>query len=293
MSYIDINCSYCGKSFQKETRRYNEAIKFGWNFYCSLQCQYKARTKQKEFNCANPSCNKLIKKRPKEISSSKKVFCSYSCSAKVNNQIRELKRIKKHCANENCGKEIKSRNKYCSIKCQWIVNGVSDEEYREIIIDRIKGFYKVNGRIPFKQEMWGIHKPARKIFWTLNNAIIAAGFKPNPVRFANKYIANYGHKCDSLAEKIIDDWLFARKIKHQTKILYHRNRMTADFKIGDTYIEFFGLKGEIKSYDRLIKEKEKLWKEKDLKVIKIYPNDLFPKNKLEQVFAKIIANYKL
>ena len=289
MYYIDVECSYCKKSFQKETKRYNEAIKFGWNFYCSLQCQYKARTKQKKFNCFNPSCNKLIKRRPKEIYTLNKVFCSNSCSAKVNNKIRELKRPKKYCANESCGKEIKRSNKYCSSRCQWIVNSVTNEEYGEVIIDKIKEFYKINGRIPFKQEMWGIHKPARKIFGTWNNAIIAAGFKPNPVRFANKYIAKDGHKCDSMAEKIIDDWLFVRKIKHETKVPYNHHRMTADFKIDNTYVEFFGLQGEVKSYDRLVKEKEILWREENLKVIKIYPNDLFPTNKLDKIFAKILV----
>lgn len=287
MNYKDTDCSCCRKNFKKETRRYNEAIKFGWNFYCSLQCQYKTRTTQKEFNCANPLCNKLIKRRPKEVSSSTKVFCSYSCSAKVNNRIRESNRTKKHCANENCDKEIKSRNKYCSIKCQWIINSVTNEEYREIITDKIKEFYKANGRIPFKHEMWGIHKQTRKIFRTWNNAIIATGFKPNPVKFSNKCIAKDGHKCDSLAEKIIDDWLFIRKIKHETKIPYNYRRMTADFKINDTYVEFFGLQGQVKSYDRLVMEKEALWREKNLKVIKIYPNDLFPKNQLDKIFAKI------
>jgi len=30
------------------------------------------------------------------------------------------------------------------------------------------------------------------------------------------------------------------------------------------------------------------YKEKNLKIIKIYPNDLFPKNKLNQIFAHIL-----
>lgn len=130
-------------------------------------------------------------------------------------------------------------------------------------------------------------KAARNRFGTWNKAIIAAGFKPNPIRFANKYVANDGHKCDSMAEKIIDDWLYEKNIKHETKILYNYHRMTADFKIGDTYIEFFGLQGELESYDKLIKEKERLWKKKNLDVIRIYPGDLFPKNKLEQIFATL------
>ena len=49
---------------------------------------------------------------------------------------------------------------------------------------------------------------------------------------------------------------------------------------------FFGLQGQHERYDKLVKEKEALWKEKNLKIIKIYPNDLFPKNKLDQILLK-------
>ena len=64
--------------------------------------------------------------------------------------------------------------------------------------------------------------------------------------------------------------------------------MTADFKIKDIYVEFFGLQGQLEKYDKLVKEKEALWGERNLNVIKIYPSDLFPKNKLGEIFAKIL-----
>lgn len=288
MHFVSVECKNCKNSFVKETRRYNEAIKFDWNFYCSIKCRYQYKTLAKKYKCFNPECKHIITRAPCDISLSGKFFCSNSCSAKVNNKIRELKRPKKHCANVNCGKEIKRNNKYCSTECQWIVNSVSEEEYQEIIIDKIKEFYKTNGRIPFKQEMWGIYNAVRKTFGTWNKAIIATGYKPNPVKFANKYIAIDGHKCDSMAEKIIDDWLFTKEIKHEIKVPYHYHQMTADFKIRDTYVEFFGLLGQNEKYDRLAKEKEALLREKNLKVIRIYPNDLFPKNNLDQIFAKLL-----
>ena len=151
------------------------------------------------------------------------------------------------------------------------------------IIGELKKFNKENNRIPYKKE-YKHTKAARSRFGTWNKAIIAAGLKPNPVKFANKYIANDGHRCDSLSEKIIDDWLFAKGIKHEIKVPYNYQRMTADFRIGNTYIEFFGLAGKIKSYDNLLKKKQALWKEKNLRAISIYPSDLFPKNNLEKIF---------
>ncbi|OGG27678.1 hypothetical protein A3A59_05870 [Candidatus Gottesmanbacteria bacterium RIFCSPLOWO2_01_FULL_42_10] len=122
---------------------------------------------------------------------------------------------------------------------------------------------------------------------------MAAGFKPNPIKFANKYVANDGHKCDSLAEKIIDDWLFTRNITHITKVPYGQNRMTADFKVNNSLIEFFGLAGELKSYDKLVALKEKLWKEKNLSVIKIYPKDIFPISQLDQVLGHLVKSHAL
>lgn len=244
----------------------------------------------KEYKCFNPECRRIIKRTPCQVSLSGKCFCSNSCSAKVNNKIRDLKRPKKYCANKDCGKEIKRSNEYCSSKCQWIVNSVNKEEYQEIITDKINEFYKTNGRIPYKQEMWGIYSAIKRIFGTWNKAIISAGLKPNPVKFASKYIAKDGHKCDSLAEKIIDDWLFSKNIKHETKIPYNYHNMTADFRIGNTYVEFFGLQGQLKKYDKLIKEKEVFCKENNLKLIKIYPNNLFPKNKLSDIFSQLILN---
>jgi len=284
----EVTCSYCRKVYLRPSNRINEAIKFGWKQYCSPECHSKEKNSKILLKCSNPRCRKTYLRKKSEIPTSNKTFCSNSCVAIINNKTRDLNKPKNYCVNTNCDKEISRKNKYCSVKCQWIVNSVSDEEYKEIIIEKIKEFYKTNGRIPFKQEMWGIYNAVRKIFGTWNNAVIAAGFKPNPVKFANKYIAEDGHKCDSMAEKIIDDWLFIKKIKHKTKVPYKHHRMTADFKINDIYVEFFGLQGKIESYDKLIKEKEEHYKEKNLKVIKIYPNDLFPKNKLNQIFAKLI-----
>lgn len=115
-----------------------------------------------------------------------------------------------------------------------------------------------------------------------------AGLVPNPVKFANKFIANDGHKCDSLAEKIIDDWLNARHIHHEIHVRYQGTRFTSDFKIGNTFVEFFGLKGQLKKYNELMDQKLQLIREKKLKLIPIYPEDLFPPSKLDNILTNIL-----
>lgn len=160
---------------------------------------------------------------------------------------------------------------------------------REKLITLIKEFYELNKRIPTKRDFVSVYRPILRVFGTWNNAIEAAGFEPNPVMFAKKYIANDGHRCDSLAEKIIDDWLTARKIKHKVNVPYPENKsLTADFVVNGKWIEFFGLDGELKSYDRLKKKKLKLVRKHYLKLIAIYPQDLFPECKLSQILSSLI-----
>jgi len=160
---------------------------------------------------------------------------------------------------------------------------------REKLLEYLKEFNKKNGRIPVKREFMAKYRAFLRVFGTWNKAIEAAGLSPNPVLFAKKYTANDGHRCDSLAEKIIDDWFFARKIKHKINFPYPNSKYTADFKVGDILIEFFGLHGELKSYDQLMEKKLNLVKEYNLKLISIYPKDIFPEFKLDQVFGCLIT----
>ncbi|MDO8515554.1 MAG: hypothetical protein Q7S14_03570 [bacterium] len=181
-----------------------------------------------------------------------------------------------------CGKNYRYNKGYCSRSCKekdQIVNS-------NLILQEIKEFYSKKGRIPYKQEFFH-SKSARLRFGTWNKAVEAAGFPPNPVRFANKYIANDGHKCDSLAEKIIDDWLNFKKFNHLKSPRYPDSKFTSDFKIGDTYIEFFGLANGLEKYDRLKTEKLKMIEENNYKLISIYPKDIFPQSNLDLVLKDL------
>lgn len=132
--------------------------------------------------------------------------------------------------------------------------------------------------------MYGAYKEARIFYGSWNKAIEAAGFKPNLVMFALKHMAKDGHQCDSLAEKIIDDWLADNEIPHKRSVPYPLNKtLTADFVVGKTWIEFFGLAGMLKDYDRLLNEKRSIAKKYKLNFIELYPKDLFPKNRLGDI----------
>lgn len=232
----------------------------------------KSRQKREILFCENLKCRKKLERTSSSISNHN--YCSHSCAAFVSNEAHSRNPgVVKICA--HCSKEFKSRAKYCSRRCKNLGETIPGKE----LLDQIKDFVKKNDRVPYKKEFTHNHA-ARLRFGTWNNAIKAAGFDPNPVMFANKHVAKDGHKCDSFAEKIIDDWLHANKINHKRGVPYPSNeKFTCDFVVGDKWIEFFGLHGEHERYDQLWEQKLKIAKKHKLNFIGIYPEDIFKSNK--------------
>lgn len=285
-----IICDYCHREFERDNRHIHEAEKFNWKQFCSIKCQKNYRRTGKVLICGNKKCKRKFYRQIGEMKKNKNYFCSNHCAAVFNNEIRSVNKRTKKCANPDCKNLILSARIYCSqicfLKCVNLVPSVNRIDkiiYKERVIKAIKIFVKNNNRVPFKVEMRNLYRPARIAFGTWNNAVKAAGFKPNKLKFTHKYIANDKHVCDSLAEKIIDDWLFARKISHQRGVYYpNQKKFKTDFKVGNYWIEFFGLTGQLKTYDVLKKKKLELIKILRLKLIKIYPRDLFPVNLLDK-----------
>lgn len=282
MEFIEVKCEKCGKSTLKPLRRVKESKKRNWKNYCNFTCQYSAKNKQKLIICANPSCHNSFLRKKSGVSLSGNNFCSRSCAAVVNNK-KHPKRKQKIKICRMCGRRFTGDKKYyCSLLCKHNSLKVSKEK----IINDIKTFYRNNGRIPVKREY--IHtKATRARFGSWNKAIIAAGFDPNPVLFAKKHIALDGHKCDSFAEFILDNWLFKNNIPHEIHVPYPSSLMSSDFLVGDMRLEFIGLENESKKYDRLLKRKRLMIKNQKFKVKEIYPRDLFPKNNLDSILEDL------
>ena len=149
------------------------------------------------------------------------------------------------------------------MKCR---GGTEPKYTRQKLINAIR--QKVEGlqRIPTRREMKE-SKTCQKIFGSWNNAIIAAGFKPNRSHSQRMYKrtitkASDGHPCDSISEAIIDNWLAKNNIFHKRDICYPTTNHKADWEISignkKIFIEYFGLANDSPRYDRSIKEKKKL-----------------------------------
>ena len=155
----------------------------------------------------------------------------------------------------------------------------SDDE----LIEKIRSFYDCNGRIPLKRELNAL-RIFRDRFGSWNNAVRLAGFDPNPVLFANKFMAKDGHKCDSFTERIIDDWMHRRGIAHDRGVRYGTTKMTVDFFIKPNIaVEFFGLAGVQKKYDSIIPRKRALCEKLGWRLIEIYPRDVFEDKRLPEL----------
>lgn len=158
---------------------------------------------------------------------------------------------------------------------------------KEQLIDKIKDFRNKFGRIPTKREFYRHWQPYLRVFGSWNNAIMSAGFEPNPEIFARKWEAKDGHLCDSSSEKIIDDFLSKNSISHERNVYYpNQKKFKTDFLINGKYwIEFAGLKGVLKRYDLLFERKKSMAKKNGINIVEICPQDLFPKERLTSCFA--------
>ncbi|MFH1161849.1 MAG: hypothetical protein V1696_01045 [Candidatus Jorgensenbacteria bacterium] len=184
------------------------------------------------------------------------------------------KRRHKHVFTEQEKEAMRER-----LKPHWYKNTYKDTD----LIGKIQNFYSKNGRIPLKREFNSL-RVFRVHFGSWNNAIRLAGFEPNPVLFSKKFTANDGHPCDSFTEKVIDDWLYKRSIRHKRHVPYFGTKMTADFSLGPSVmLEFFGLAGVQKQYDKLLERKRQICRERGIHLIEVYPRDLFPRNQLSRL----------
>ena len=77
-----------------------------------------------------------------------------------------------------------------------------------------------------------------------------------------------GHYVKSKMEKAVDDFLSTHGIPHEVYPTIPHSHYTADFKVGDVYIEVWGLKGR-KDYDEAMKKKIEHYRMHSIRMISI------------------------
>lgn len=292
-----VSCKNCNKIFYRPNGRYNEAVKFNWNQYCSKKCEYKNRTTKKILACEN--CGENFERELSAVS--KHNFCSRSCAAIINNKKYEHRRmlpIFRTC--KQCRKKYRKstgNKKYCSRFCRNTAMQYTKGE----LLEAIKNAFKKLKRVPARRELpKGINDACRKSFGSWNKAVSTAGFIPNRSHNDRMYkrikaVAEDGHLCDSVSELLIDNWLYKNNILHKKDVFYPTTQHKTDWQIifdnQKIFVEYFGLANDSPRYDRCIKEKLKLCNKNNVSLIAIYPKDLYPKNFLEDNLKNKFKNY--
>jgi len=182
-----------------------------------------------------------------------------------------------------CKKKYKKENlKYCSLLCRRRAEGKTKKE----LLGFIKKSAEKLKRTPTKRELKSISNLCCKNFGTWNNAVLAANLTPNRSHDNRMYKriktkALDGHLCDSISELIIDNWLTENNIYHQKNIPYpetqHKADWGIDFKGKIIFVEYFGLAKDSPRYDLSILKKKALCQKHKIKLISIYPQNLYPK----------------
>jgi len=139
----------------------------------------------------------------------------------------------------------------------------------------IKVIKLLNDMPPYKKSF---HTPYgyKEVFGSWIKALIEAGVLENEsqkMSYGYKVLANDGHECLSLGEKNIDDWLYLNKIPHDKEPLYPGVFLRADWKVGNYFIEYWGLYGN-EDYDNKILVKREIANEYKIPLIEIFPEDI-------------------
>ncbi len=288
---VQVKCALCKRIYSRPANRVKEAQRHKWKQYCSVECMAKSKLCGKELLCSNQECRHRFYRSRCAILRVGSYYCSRNCAAHINGQ-KFPKRGPgfKFCVDKECGNRMKGWRKYCSHQC-WrrarVVNPPNE------LIDKLQLLAKKLERTPAKREATLIAEACTHAFGSWNNAIVAAGLIPHRSHSNRMYrrtntTAKDGHKCDSISEAIIDNWLTKNNISHKRDVAYPKTGHKADWSVGaNTFIEYFGLAKDSPSYDRNIKAKIKLCKKSGIKLVGIYPKDLYPVLNIEKKLGSI------
>lgn len=285
MNLVKVECVFCGKKFFRRKGQFKEAKKFDWNQYCSWKCLSRDKIKRQVLFCEK--CGKRFERTPCEISLHN--YCSQSCAAIINNRKNPKRKPQfKNCL--ECRKQFRKstgNSKYCSMKCR---SGAEPKHTLQELIDIIRAKTQELGRVPARREIKE-SDACRKFFGSWNNAIIAADLQPNRSHSQRMYkrtntVSSDGHLCDSVSELLVDNWLAKNNIPHERDTSYPNTHHKTDWAIPiesqKIFVEYFGLANDSPRYDQAIKEKKKLCRKNKISLIAIYPQDLYPKEFLEE-----------
>lgn len=114
---------------------------------------------------------------------------------------------------------------------------------------------------------------------TILRKLHGAGIQTRKRGFRQFVLCTDGHRVYSSLERAVDEWLYQHNLFHEIRpwCPWHgsqKNEHSADFKVGDTYIEVWGVEGN-REYDERRALKVKRYAEMGAPLIQIFPHHVY------------------
>lgn len=262
---VKTKCGHCGK----------EIIRYGKEdgvYFCTRQCAelYFGRTVQVKCEI----CGKRFVTKKSNLESGWGRYCSKEC------QHKSLK-VKHFKTCPQCGKvfEWKKRStleqKYCSKECM-------KEAFRKPIDENLLRKLYVEDELTAREVGEVLNRSKKVVLDYLRFYNITV--RPDGIRNRNRIRCNDGHLVRSYYERAFDNLLHRNGIAHEyDPRLPFNKRYMADFKVGDVYIEIWGLMS-FKHYRERREKKIQMYHENNCKLLEIFPDDFkCIQNKLDEL----------
>lgn len=172
------------------------------------------------------------------------------------------------------------------------------------IPEKNSSVYSIYRNIP-REKYIEFNLLARKTFFPIRyanvfgdwlGAVVATGYLgPSGIRkteYGYKVHALDGHVCNSLAEKVVDDWLFKNGVEHVKEPTYPvearellGSKVRADWQLeNEIYVEYFGLQDR-KDYAEKTSAKMAACRVLGISLIALFPGDEFRLGKIFKEFG--------
>lgn len=309
------NCNYCNKEYERPVKRINAALKNGTKQYCCQECNSKDKARIAGIEIRNCTiCSKEIRadRGRQENTTSGKLYCSRLCYSKADSfghkKSEESKRkasesIKRTCRRKGltvyeekscpvCGVVFRAKNKTCSNVCGLKLKlgyEITKEDLDKFLTD-IRSQTDIAPSTKMIPRRY--YSSVKRHYESWNKAMKIFGFVLNTQWVSRKCLScKDGHVAHSISEMVVDNWLYDNGIKHERFKRYPGSRRDCDFYLPDSgqWVEYFGLKGETKEYDKGIEEKRVMAKEHGLQLVELTCDDLFPSIKIKEKFADCLG----
>lgn len=250
---IKANCEYC----QKAVVRYKRADNI---YFCSRKCSDIHHKRSVIIRCKHCSKDFMVKSSRIEYGYGK--YCSKECHNKS-----MLKIVYSSC--KSCGKvfDVPKNNhtgQYCSKKC-------SDEGYRKPIDKNTLTKLYVEEELTSREVGEIVGRDKKVVLDYLN--YYGLPIRADGIKNKERIKCKDGHMVRSYYERAFDNYMHKEGIEHEYDVrLPFNKRCMADFKVGDVYVEIWGMMSW-KKYREGRKKKLMLYEENGAILLEVFPED--------------------